>query len=1133
MHYEDSKITFAEKDRDRAYLAEPLQPDPEDPIPNFKESKQLKGVRYFPPALPENGEVQILLVQSTVLPEEAASIYSTDLGIDMKRKPGVGRGPLAQLLKDALNRYPSLHSSKAGFLSVVPWLLPKNRRFRPNRDELKRCGPWVRQMISGIKPEVIVTMGKDAFQAVTGNRIRFDDAVGGWWSTENGTPVLAIEGGHRLLTQPWTLSNLYDDFREVERFYASGFSKTGDNDFHYSVIDTAGQLRELVEMWRSRGLVEFSVDCEWGGSNHLTGRLRSIQFCWADKEAAYLRFFDHEGQTYLGYDEAAKVLGSYLNLPGIRYLGHHFAADSPWMEHVLKLDIYGRCCFDSEYALQTVDEYSPLGLERLALKYTSFGRYDMDLVLWKRENPIDEDDGYATIPDDILIPYAVKDVLVVWRSRKPIEARMVMDDVLNYYRSLLLPFVSDVFHGWIMHGLPVNMERFEAVRVFMNWSYDVLLKDFREALTEQARNELAEQSRVPVFLIESSLEPYRNSGERTKALTLLNQFAAPLGGREFGEQDPYFSHWWDVPGFNIRSQPQMRRWLFDVMCLTPIKTTSNKAQGVPAMMWEKVLELPEKARALVSPAVDKETIEILADQEPSGLLHRLLAVSNVGNQCKGFLKAGQMGPDGETVKENGLAKFIGPDTRIHGQYSLTETSRPRSWKPNILNLSSYHNKGVEAGLLRILDKHPELEIPAACAPVLGTREQIEEEVQLAIEKAPEEKPEDIRKSVLKGMVKKRVPTVRSTIMADPGWVFVESDYKTAEIRSLAYVFEDAALIRLMTETDPSFAITKSGEQVRLFYADDCGIPPEARNTEWEMKVVEEGAVKKVVTPDDLLRDGEGKVINPGYDLHWSLAELVYGKPREELSSKKDRGSAKVANFSCAYGAVATTIERRIEAVTGVKPEPGTGERLLAALEKRQPAVFEGLNEVAQKPARGETLRAASGRLRRFPTHPRDLAGLSWRVRKGILRAMGNEARNFFPQESVAATLARACVWLQRFYRSNGMKARTMIGLYDSVVTHCPLEERFVCAKAHEVMMDVLNFWKYGERWMSYPIDTELNYCWSWPPSKEEKKVLSDDRWNGMDPERQRELMKKLDLMVDMIFSTNREAKKSLDRSRNS
>lgn len=1339
------EATFSQKLVDKEYLDDPPQPRAEDPIPGLRESRLHRGVRYFPPSLPE-GECDILFVQTSPLPEEASSIIVTPLGAEIPRKPGLGTGPAATITRESVSRYPDLHGDRVGFISLVPWLLPKNRRWRPNKEELAKASAWLASQVEKINPRVVVAMGKPAFDALSGIKIAHDDARYGWFATARGNiPLYLSFPFHQLITQPWQQDTLITDLKEVDRFLRTA-DRNPSGDAEITVISTLDELDRLVSMWEAKDLKLFSIDGEWGkGGHHLSADLRSFQFAWSNTEGAYLRFYNEAGERFLGaevtfdehgnevvftdYRKVGEILGRHLSKPGVQFIGHHLTADTPWMDRNFGIDVRGRCVFDSEYALQTIDEYAPRGLEAIALRFTGFGRYDMDLVMWKKAHPGATKDGYHLIPDEILIPYAVKDVLVVFQSMTPIMRRMEADGVASYYRSIVNPFVTDVFHDFVMCGLPVDMEIFNAVRTFMNWAYKVLMEDLLKALEKQADEIAAEKMGVPGITVPLLRKKVAGMAPDSAAsvLTALNRDEAgiPL------DEQPWFRHWLEVRDFNIRSHPVMRRWLFDTMGFTPVKTTGGGADGVPSMLWEKALELPEKIFKTVNPAVDKETLEILEQSDESGLISRLLAVNNVGNQCKGFLKEGDVDPaTGEVVEENGLAKFIACDSRIHGQFSLTETGRPRSWSPNILNLSGYHNKGVEAGLTRVLDERPDLEIPEECAPVLGTREQIEREVDEFVngpagakffEEVPSRTAEDARRQVMKNIVKKRVPTVRSVVCAEPGWCFVESDYATAEIRALAFIFGDRTLIKFMTEPDPSWAFTKDGKKVRLYYDDASGIPAEAQNPEWIMKVVSEGKVVAMVSEDDLARDDAGAVVHPPYDLHWSLAELVYRKPREELKEKTDRGAAKVANFSCldgetkiltdngvkslrllkntdlvwdgvgfvhhdgivhhgprrcvyhkgvvatpehkilvdgemieigdagahwvgerevfdisdcgprnrfavlvptsglmvacrhergerdpgdrgaatrggstdrcgglsgggteagpedhqkaevggsgvsdgaegevrpgdqpaggrrvdrlrevaapggevqgpdlsgyrvfivsncAYGAVASTIERRIEAVTGEKPAEGTGEALLSALERRQPDVFRGLEEVAKAPQEGRVLVAASGRKRRFPVHSASLAGVSWRVRKGYLRAMGNEARNFYPQESVAATLARACRWLNSWYRSEGLKARAVIGLYDSVLTYCPEEERHVCAEAHEVFMHRINFWKYGRRYMNYPIDTDLVYRWSYKPSDEQKKALEDPSWRSLDEEISRGILGRLHDRERKIF----------------
>ena len=202
----------------------------------------------------------------------------------------------------------------------------------------------------------------------------------------------------------------------------------------------------------------------------------------------------------------------------------------------------------------------------------------------------------------------------------------------------------------------------------------------------------------------------------------------------------------------------------------------------------------------------------------------------------------------------------------------------------------------------------------------------------------------------------------------------------------------------------------------------------------------------------------------------------------------------MGNFSSAYGASPSTLERKIEQDTGKKPEPGLGDKLLKSLEKRQPVAQDFLIKMERIPAKKGVYRAASGRLRHFTSHDKYLDILDEHLTLGLFKSMGREARNFPMQESVAATAARAGKWLLDYYIRKGMRARPLIILYDSVVTLCPLEERFEVATLHQKYMTDENTWEYHGRTMNYPIDTDYVYRWSSKPSEKDKEQLEDKTW---------------------------------------
>lgn len=188
------------------------------------------------------------------------------------------------------------------------------------------------------------------------------------------------------------------------------------------------------------------------------------------------------------------------------------------------------------------------------------------------------------------------------------------------------------------------------------------------------------------------------------------------------------------------------------------------------------------------------------------------------------------------------------------------------------------------------------------------------------------------------------------------------------------------------------------------------------------------------------------------------------------------------------------MERAIEAETGVKPEPGTGDSILKSLAMRQPIADGFLKEMELVPAsKNPRLYAASGRIRHLAAHSMD-AQINQRIRDAVNSSLGRIARNFHMQSSVADTAARAALWLNEYYRSRGMKAKVCMLLYDSIVTLCPVEERHAVKILHSLFMYEINQWKFHGRILNYPIDTEFNWRWSERPAKKDQKKLDGTEW---------------------------------------
>lgn len=364
-----------------------------------------------------------------------------------------------------------------------------------------------------------------------------------------------------------------------------------------------------------------------------------------------------------------------------------------WMSYWLKLKWHKKAIFDSEFALQCVDEANDLGLDAVALKYTDLGKYDWELIVWKKKNSDKCKDGYGYIPDDILIPYALADVITVIRAYPQIWKQMERQNLIDYYQDILNPFVTDVFTFFGLQGLPIDRQKIDDMRELYNWARGELEKDLRSMVADESVKLMADVIRVyagqHAESIVKGLEELLKQGKVEDARNMLKSVIGPLTASIQDEPTPTgcsgwtrveaaFEHMVIAPKFNIVSKPQMQRWLFDVKGYTPVKTTANQSTGMPSISWEKVATYPKEEQRKYTPASDKQTLEILAAVNKDKALNALLELNAVGNICRAFLKPAEIDAEGNLVKEQGLHYWITSQDTIALQHSTTETGRPRS-----------------------------------------------------------------------------------------------------------------------------------------------------------------------------------------------------------------------------------------------------------------------------------------------------------------------------------------------------------------------------------------------------------------------------------------------------------------------
>jgi uracil-DNA glycosylase family 4 len=320
----------------------------------------------------------ILFVACAVNPEEASQECQTYYGsYSVKRTPSILKGPSGNILKDIVLSCGLSYEKDVFHTALIKWLVPAASRKKPTTQQLNYALPALEADIRLRNPKIIVCMGKPVFDILHGSKFKLRDIEGGWfWSEKYGCRLFVMDDMYNLATKPDYVEKFRTYIREVKRMYEQviGLSVVAIQR-NYRVIRTADELKQLVALWKDGNYLTISVDCEWAGRTHVDGKLRSVQFCWAPGQAAYVRFMD-DALNYaldISYAEAGTILSEWLNRQDVSYVGHHFAADAPWLHTVLGLEVFGKCAFDTEFGQQVVDEFEDLKLERLAIKYTDLG----------------------------------------------------------------------------------------------------------------------------------------------------------------------------------------------------------------------------------------------------------------------------------------------------------------------------------------------------------------------------------------------------------------------------------------------------------------------------------------------------------------------------------------------------------------------------------------------------------------------------------------------------------------------------------------------------------------------------------------------------------------------------------------
>lgn len=811
----------------------------------------------------------IMFLTAAPLKEDVDARYSTPMHL----KSGAGEMFRAICLQNGID------IDDCYFTSLIKYGL-KQKNLKGCKKDIDYCLPLLLEEFQYCHPKIIVCVGTEACDFILNYKISVSKLEEAWFfSQEHNAHVFVISSIYNAYYKPELYDKLDKEIGMLADFYDHFLQGKPIEQIKcdYQCISTYSQLSNLLNQLKSEGYKLFGVDCEWGKQCFVDGYLRSIQFAWAPGKAAYINFNNEQAEWVFdaSKESVCKLLQDFFNDPEVHFVGHNGAADAQWMSTHLGLNVYdGKFIFDTMFGIQTADEYADQKLEKLAAKYTDKGRYDIDLILWKKNNKgvsFDEDEGYGQVPLEILYPYGCSDADVTLRLYPIIKDMLIKDGTYDYFMNIKLPFVIDGFTSMSIAGVPFCTEDANKARIAYLAAGVVMQKLFMQMLKKEAYDLFyTEVSKIPQETPVANIAEIQKFFDDERSFEDIFNLLKKLYGRKALPLLPFAEHYYYVDAFNPNSAEHKKKWLFDVKKYTPIKTT--KPEEGNAIPWERVLKMSPAKQKNYKPAVDKDTLKIFADKGDDLCLH-LLQMNAINQITKNFLKG----------EEGGLQKFLTSDGRLHSNFVMTESSRPRSFKPNILNIPRYVTDYIDKGFTKVLkyfnitDKSDLSEfnednfneIVNSLRETYGITENI--------------------------TIKDMVPApLRWCFKAPEGYCFVDADYATAEVWSIAYLANDKKLISTLNDPDPQFAFKKmpdgSEKQVRIAYCDDI--------VEFTEDAKDPALLVDPNDPD-LVRNNDGSLKHPKQDVHWVAVEnkFMLNTPREKLNKKKTRDAAgKVANF---------------------------------------------------------------------------------------------------------------------------------------------------------------------------------------------------------------------------------------------
>lgn len=511
----------------------------------------------------------------------------------------------------------------------------------------RNCGALLRADLLGVKPRVAVLSGSDALKALFGRDAKLDNYLGVIHEWQ-GIPVIPTIS-HLQLAHGHASMGLFQSCLDRARdFLVSGKTTVEvPQQRDYRICLTAREIEttchELVAKADTGALDLIVFDTEFGNdvAQESETYTRSVQVAWEAGCVAYFGLHGPQGETLMSAPDMARSVDAMKRLfehPRLALGGHHLRVDVQRLSE-LGIDVDEKLAtgYDTMLLHHLLFGDDDQGLEVLIRKACpEFGNYWKPLEDWLADNGKAHhlQFGYATIPDDILIPYSMKDAdatfsALHWLLR---QFRRGKEHLLRIYFDITAPTS--------LHLLDVERQG-----VLIDDEYRQNMRAFYEPVYEDLLARLRSKLNWPGF----------NPGSKDQVLMLL------FNGVDYRDKKPHIV----PPGAKILEG------------LIPLFNTDKYPKDWPELRAEGV-------ERFHTPSTKSEALEILYGDTKIEEIKLLRQVLLLRKMLRDYLSPIEYNEFGFPVDGKGIHNNIWSDGRVRTHlWQTSETHRYRSSKPNL------------------------------------------------------------------------------------------------------------------------------------------------------------------------------------------------------------------------------------------------------------------------------------------------------------------------------------------------------------------------------------------------------------------------------------------------------------------